>query len=92
MVVQYEGSIDSRSPERSPLWGFVYVARFPAAPFPPVTQHNAPDVSVRDPIVLFSSSQNSNRTSRSRTYNYTATVRGVNNATGVALVEIYALP
>ena len=36
-VVQSEGSIDSLSPESSPLAGFVYVAPLPRAPFPPGT-------------------------------------------------------
>jgi hypothetical protein len=33
-VVQSQGSIDSPSPESSPLRGFVHVARFPAVSFP----------------------------------------------------------
>src|SRR5687767_8654493 len=33
--VQRAGSIDSLAPARSPLRGFVYVARLPPAPFPP---------------------------------------------------------
>jgi hypothetical protein len=36
-VVLSAGSIDSLPPESSLLRGFVHVARFPAAPFPPGT-------------------------------------------------------